>query len=420
MTDRAALLIGVDHCGLPGYPDLTAPSADIIKLEPLLMKNADGSANLKCELHSNNPEHRSISRDQLIEAMDRYLGQAYELFVIYFAGHAKRADHCGEAGLVTGPGRVMSIIPLREILDRLDKAIQVRNTVIFLDCCHAGGIMELADRPLPAGVAIFAAAGMNQEAIEQDGQGDFTRHMRLGLEGAAALRDGRVTVLSLYDYLDSEMKQAGQRPIFATHLKSNITLRWCCPECEPETAPLSPRTAKSLRCFFDKGQHIERPSIDVTEDAAAEIQRFGAICQKAWTATSTAEVLTEALASDHFGGYLHARARLKERSSELRYLSWSLQDRPGFTRLQALLGDDESKEEASVKDVHKTAFEKELFAHWLLKGIFSPIPIAVAIDFSIDKWNVEVCEVYEFTSSGISDLDPSKMASICVFGAYAG
>lgn len=408
MTDRAALLIGVSRCGWGSFPELRAPCQDVVALKKALAKNQDETPNLKCEIRSNDATYGGIGRDNVSEAIDRYLSQDHDLFIIYFAGHAVTADKGGVAGLVTGTGHSMNLIAFRDLLERLDRARKIRNTVIFLDCCHAGAIMQLADRPLPAGVALFAATAENQQAIEKENQGVFTKVMIAGLEGAAAGRDGRVSVLSLYEYLDREMTEAGQRPIFATHLQRNITLRLCDPEPPHETEPLSPRTAKSLRSFFDKG--TETTCIDVVNDATAEVALFADICGKAWKETGTADVLKQALGNDEFGGYLHARARLKgQKPDEMRYLTWSLQDHPNFTRLQRLLGDETpDAQEAKRKDDHVSHFKDELLAHWILKGIFSPVPIAFGIDFSTDEWCATVCEPYDQKLAVLISLSSSE------------
>ena len=386
MTDRAALLIGINDCGWgeDEFPVLQAPGHDVVDLAEVLSRNEDGTENVKSQIRSDR-KYGGIGRDDLSDAIDSYLGQDHALFIFYFAGHAVTEKNGGVAELIAGRGRGTNYIGMRDLLERLNNATKVRNTVIILDCCHAGAIMKLADRPLPAEVAIFAAAAENQKAIEKDKQGEFTKTMIKGLRGAAAGHDGRVTVLSLYEYLDRQMTEVGQRPIFATHLQRNITLRFGKPERPHETGPVSIRTARTLRSFFNK--EIEKTRISVIDNAAEVIARFAEICYAAWRDTGTSDVLEEVLGKATFGGYLHTTARLKQgHPDQRRYLTWSLQNASNFTLLERLLGDDTPEaKEAHVKDDHAATFRNELLAHWLLKEISAEIQLR--LDWIFQRMN---------------------------------
>lgn len=171
-----------------------------------------------------------------------------DVAVFYFAGHGIMTDLGGY--LVTHDWQTQVDPGLSlEILSRL---IQVRakpstSVIVVLDCCHSGAaklrdILSEADtdlwRDINVGVVkqsvrlgqgnvVLAACKPDESAVElsKEGHGVFTYHLLNGLLGEAANHEGKITPISLYDYVSHHLsKSMGQTPVFSGDLSGRIIL----------------------------------------------------------------------------------------------------------------------------------------------------------------------------------------------------
>jgi hypothetical protein len=160
--------------------------------------------------------------------------------IVYYAGHgAPEADSSGwsddgmEKYLVpvdADPGSLFTTALSMSELDRTLRRIESRRLVVFLDSCFSGAAtpgnrtVSVADggrrvavtseflRRIARGSGriVITASGTNEVSLESDksGHGLFTQYVLSGLRGDAARPDGKVTVLSLYAYLDVQLPLA--------------------------------------------------------------------------------------------------------------------------------------------------------------------------------------------------------------------
>jgi hypothetical protein len=152
--------------------------------------------------------------------------------IIYFSGHG--------AQFIGGfwPGEY--VCPVKATLDKPQdtlisadeftiglRAIHAGRLVVFLDCCHAGGIGE------PKDLATHVKAGLSDAAYSRLAEGKgrviiascrpdevswelagmrnslFTHYLLKGLEGEASRQDGTVWINNLYSYVYQHVSQRG-------------------------------------------------------------------------------------------------------------------------------------------------------------------------------------------------------------------
>jgi uncharacterized caspase-like protein len=139
-----------------------------------------------------------------------------------------------------------SAISSRDFEGLLQRIVSHR-LVMFLDACHAGGVITregardvatienfCSDLSSGAGRAVIAAAQGNQQSWEDDtlAHGVFAYHLLEGLKGKAdADEDGRVSLTELFNYLTlkvprtaKELTGAIQEPMMCSSLTRDIVL----------------------------------------------------------------------------------------------------------------------------------------------------------------------------------------------------
>jgi hypothetical protein len=237
---RRALLVGIDHY------DYQSPLAgcvnDATALRPLLARNEDTSANLDCRLLTG-----TVHRNDLLGAVRELLGGGADFALLYFAGHGAWMDD--DVALVTsdGWGETPGVL-FTEVLT-LARRSTVKEIVVILDCCFAGGagtISALTNAVvLPNGMSILTASRNDQPSAEAGGRGLFSTHLEGALNGGAADVLGHVTVAGLYAYISECFGAWDQRPTFKANVDRLHDLRRCDP-----SVPLA--TLHKLTDWFPK------------------------------------------------------------------------------------------------------------------------------------------------------------------------
>ncbi|MBN1349528.1 caspase family protein [candidate division KSB1 bacterium] len=231
---RRALIIGID-----AYPNARLHGCvnDAQAMGEVLARNANGSKNFDCKL-------LTAGKIEIDEAALRY--HIKELFsfpadvaLFYFAGHGQFTTFGGY--LVTQDiKRYDEGVPMDDLLKLANRATRkriIQEVVIILDCCHSGlaGNAEEDDfswAVLNEGVSILTASRGSQTADEIGGGGVFTGMVCAALDGGAADVTGKVTVASVYTYVDELLGAWEQRPMFKSHVSRLIPLRYCEPEVD--------------------------------------------------------------------------------------------------------------------------------------------------------------------------------------------
>lgn len=221
---RQALLIGISSYA-DDYGDLDGPPNDVRALKPILERHgaAEHGANFRAEILQG-----SVSRGSLRDALDTAFlraGGTRGDVLIYFSGHGGTSHVGGE--LVTSDGTTDAPgLPMYEI-ELLARKHRPNSLTVILDCCNAGRIAETQDHltadwdlntVLQYGMSLFAASqptGYAEEDEEgDDARGIFSRYVERGLEGEAADAFGRVTVASLFSYLEDCSHIVGFEPVY--------------------------------------------------------------------------------------------------------------------------------------------------------------------------------------------------------------
>jgi hypothetical protein len=263
---RIAVIVGIDN--YPGAP-LRGCVADARAIQAVLKSNADGSPNFHCKILPNCPTRAALRG----AADDLFRRDDVDVALFYFAGHGAYRHATG--GLLVTPDHQDGDegVPMEHVIGLANHS-KAAERVIILDCCHAGAIDELVATkgpvPLAEGVSIIAACRPTQYAEEQDGRGICTRMIEGALAGGSADVRGRVTIASIYAYLDEVLAGWDQRPLFRGSLSKLTSLRRAPPAVTDDklrrlTALFpSPSDEYSLDPSYEpsaKPQHREHESI---------------------------------------------------------------------------------------------------------------------------------------------------------------
>lgn len=149
---------------------------------------------------------------------------------VYYSGHGAPDAASGQAYLVPVEGDpqylAVSAFPLEQFYRAL-ATLKAKRIVVALDSCFSGAggrsVLAKGTRPLvakvdtgpldPRGRLVALTASASDEisgTIDAQGHGAFTYYLLKGLNGAAAGKDGAVTVQGLYDYLKPKVADAAR------------------------------------------------------------------------------------------------------------------------------------------------------------------------------------------------------------------
>lgn len=231
---RRALLIGIDD-----YPDARLKGCvnDAKAMERILRRNHDDSINFSPPKLITS-DIATITRANLLASIEQLFRDEAEVALLYFAGHgtATRLD----GFLVTPDAKKYSDgVGLTEVLTFANDS-KAAERVIILDSCYSGafGQIPAAGNNLTnirEGVSVLTACRATQTAAEANGGGIFTGLVCSALDGGAADVLGKVTVPSVYAYVDEALGPWEQRPLFKGHVSKLVALRQAQPAVALET-----------------------------------------------------------------------------------------------------------------------------------------------------------------------------------------
>jgi|GEM_PF-1006116 len=231
---QRALVVGVSD--YPNAADrLPAVAADVREMAKVLSsKNGSFPAKNVTVLAD-----KQATRDKVLEALSAAFegAGADETVFVYLAGHG--AEIGGRFYYVAyDTDDAASAVPLTEI-KRLFDATKSRRAFLWLDFCHSGGILargatagdiETVRRAIGVvsgqGKVIVAACTSAQASFESEdlGHGLFTHALLRGLRGDAASAQGEVTAHSLYEFIDRQVANVKQQPVFFGETTGRIVL----------------------------------------------------------------------------------------------------------------------------------------------------------------------------------------------------
>ncbi|QHI35791.1 hypothetical protein IMCC3317_11390 [Kordia antarctica] len=223
---KRALLVGIDKYNQHANLDNCEESA--IQLKKVLSRNADSSPNFDCKcLISSQIEISRLSIKNDLEILANNLGG---ISLFYFAGHGVIYEKKGHLVLQDSnyPDDGISI---SELVDIANKS-KSKNFIIILDCWLSGygGNLFFCDSflgvHLKEGVSIIALSGVTEIIEKKKKQPNFFTQLIIeALNGAASDLIGRISITSVYSFLESSLKPLGQKPILIANTFDSIDLR---------------------------------------------------------------------------------------------------------------------------------------------------------------------------------------------------
>lgn len=235
---RRGLIVGIDD--YPSSP-LRGCVNDASAIAALLKSHQDGSPNFEGQVLTAGP--LNITRAVLKGKLAELFGQPADVALLYFSGHGFANDSGGY--LVTQDAtKYDEGVSMVDVITTANRSA-VREVVIFLDCCHSGALGELPaldnKTVLREGISLLTASRGSQVAVEIRGHGLFTSLLCAALEGGASDVLGKVTVASIYAYVDQSLGAWEQRPLFKALVSQLISLRDCSPVVPLEVLRLLPK-----------------------------------------------------------------------------------------------------------------------------------------------------------------------------------
>jgi serine/threonine protein kinase len=212
-TSRRALLVGIQEYQLFGKLDYARDDAALIR-EVLTEYEYQFSCTLLLDQDATSSNIRMHFK-ALFEDADEDA-----ILIFFYAGHGVTVS--GSTYLITleKEDSLEESINLQWLINIISHSRKQKQTCVFiLDCCHAGAlpVEDIAvsiDKIKEAitssiGVTLMAATESHSVANESTRleQGIFTHWLFSGLSGGGANADGKVTILSLYEFVSKGMAE---------------------------------------------------------------------------------------------------------------------------------------------------------------------------------------------------------------------
>jgi hypothetical protein len=235
---RRALIVGIDNYS---FGRLAGCVNDARQLAALLERHENGDPNFDCKLLLAGSD--TVDRPTLRQALRNLFAYPADLALFHFSGHGTVND-LGGYMVTQDAERYDDGVAMSEVLQLANDTSNVKEVVILLDCCHSGALGNIPhvnnQATLREGVTVLTASRSTQVSMEVNGGGVFTSLVRTALSGGAADVLGKVTVASVYAYVDQILGAWDQRPLFKAHVSCLTPLRLCSPIVPPSTLRLLP------------------------------------------------------------------------------------------------------------------------------------------------------------------------------------
>src|SRR5258708_1125517 len=272
---RKALVVGIDD--YPASP-LAGCVNDAQRMAELLSRHHDDAPNFECRTVVSS--NTTITRPSLKELINELFSADNEVALFYFAGHGT-FNNLGGYIVTPDAKRYDEGVSMTDVLTMVNKS-QAHESVILLDCCHSGAFGQLPaidnDKAnLRLGVSVLSACRETEAAMETNGGGLFTSLVDAALSGGAADVCGKVTIASVYAYVDQALGAWQQRPLFKSHVSRLIPLRRCAPAIPIEILRLLPRYFQTSSYQFPLDPSYEpdaQPKHEEREKIFGHLQKY--------------------------------------------------------------------------------------------------------------------------------------------------
>lgn len=225
-----AFVVGVDD-----YSDAPLDSCvkDAERIAELLAHNDDGSDNFNVNVKTVASGDLALSRLDFLDQLCTLLEACGNNdFLFYFSGHGDTNDWGTE--LVLADDATVNFTELLTVMHRSD----ARHITVVLDCCYSGAFglpptlgevtgLEGELSLIRDNLTLLAASKSDQPADDGYPYSAFTSEIVVGLEGAAADGEGRVSGLALFTYASAAFRPPQQRPVMKASVSATEALRTC-------------------------------------------------------------------------------------------------------------------------------------------------------------------------------------------------
>jgi hypothetical protein len=231
---RRALIVGIDEYRSAPLMGCVRDAQAVAKL---LSRHEDGSPNFRCRTMT--APGTQITRAALRRKIEQLFEGQADIALLYFSGHGT-ANNLGGYLVTQDAVRYDEGVAMQEILTLANNATSIREIVVLLDCCNSGSFGQLPAigndaAMLREGLSVLTASRGDQVALEVGEGGVFTTLLLGALTGGASDVMGRVTIASVYAYVDQVLNDwARQRPLFKSHVSKLVSLRHCSPSVPSE------------------------------------------------------------------------------------------------------------------------------------------------------------------------------------------
>ena len=253
---QQALIVGVSSYPKP-ISSLPAVANDVKEVAKLLGSRKGVFKRDQVKLLNNRQAKKASIEAELRATLAG--AKTSETVFVFFAGHGAVVNddyffiaHDTDVNDIASTGVPLSLI--KKLFDRCKS----KRAFLWLDFCHSGGIVarnlqdevSLIERQLKVvqgeGKVIIAACTKEQSAYESSaiGHGFFTDALLRGLKGEAKSAQNEVTAGSLYDFIDHQVTNPRQQPVFSGEMKGRIVLMNYGSATAPKKAKVSPAKKK--------------------------------------------------------------------------------------------------------------------------------------------------------------------------------
>ncbi len=235
-SSQAALVIGISDYPSPD-DKLPAVAADIREMAKLLTSKHGTFPKTNVTVLTDKQATRQRVRKAL---KDLFESSMYDTVFVYLAGHGFETNG-NYHFMAYDTTDASDAVSLSEIKSWFDNS-KAKRVFLWLDFCHSGGILsrrrsaggdlEVIRRGIGVvrgqGKVIVAACTSTQSSYESSslGHGFFTHALLRGLKGEAKSAQGEVTALSLYDFIDHQIANSRQQPVFFGETTGRIVLMY--------------------------------------------------------------------------------------------------------------------------------------------------------------------------------------------------
>jgi uncharacterized caspase-like protein len=243
--------VGINNYNSPSLGKLETPAEGAEAIAKLLETHGKFQV-----LRQNSTVTQKQLKDALLELFTPEGKNIPETALFYFFGYGLREtrgiDQNYLASSDANPDEDRWGISL-EWLRKLVESSPIKQQIVLLDCCHSGELFNFNEaNPGDRGLArdrCFIAASREFEAAQVSLDSEYSVLTQALLQGLDPQRQANITNFGLVDYLDQQLGNNTQRPIYSNFGEPIILTRAIIPPTPPHL-PTPPNPSHSDQCPY--------------------------------------------------------------------------------------------------------------------------------------------------------------------------